>query len=47
MNDAAKIVEEYLRLHMIPDPDSARQFCAPTAHDSAEWLLVRAGLAKP
>src|SRR4030095_2605663 len=24
-----KIVEEYLRLHMIPDPDAARQFCAP------------------
>ena len=29
MREAAKIVEEYLRLHMIPDPDSARQFCAP------------------
>jgi ketosteroid isomerase-like protein len=29
MNDPVKIVEEYLRLHMIPDPDSARQFCAP------------------
>jgi ketosteroid isomerase-like protein len=29
MNEAAKIVEEYLRLHMIPDPDAARQFCAP------------------
>ena len=28
-NQAAKIVEEYLRLHMIPDPDAARQFCAP------------------
>ena len=25
----AAIVEEYLRLHMIPDPDAARQFCAP------------------
>ena len=25
----AEIVEEYLRLHMIPDPDAARQFCAP------------------
>ena len=24
-----EIVEDYLRLHMIPDPDSARQFCAP------------------
>ena len=23
------IVEEYLRLHMIPDPDSARAYCAP------------------
>ena len=29
MDDPVKIVEEYLRLHMIPDPDSARQFCAP------------------
>ena len=29
MNEAARIVEEYLRLHMIPDPDAARQFCAP------------------
>ena len=29
MSDAVKIVEEYLRLHMIPDPDAARQFCAP------------------
>ena len=29
MSDPVKIVEEYLRLHMIPDPDSARQFCAP------------------
>ena len=29
MNEAAKIVEEYLRLHMIPDPDAARRFCAP------------------
>jgi hypothetical protein len=27
--DPVKIVEEYLRLHMIPDPDAARQFCAP------------------
>jgi len=27
--DPASIVEEYLRLHMIPDPDSARRFCAP------------------
>src|ERR1041385_109527 len=27
--EAVRIVEEYLRLHMIPDPDSARQFCAP------------------
>jgi ketosteroid isomerase-like protein len=26
--DPVAIVEEYLRLHMIPDPDSARQFCA-------------------
>ena len=29
MSDAVKIVEEYLRLHMIPDPDAARRFCAP------------------
>ena len=27
--EAARIVEEYLRLHMIPDPDAARRFCAP------------------
>ena len=27
--DPASIVEEYLRLHMIPDPDSARAYCAP------------------
>src|SRR5258708_12319508 len=29
MSDEVKIVEEYLRLHMIPDPDAARRFCAP------------------
>ena len=29
MHDPVKIVEEYLRLHMIPDPDAARQHCAP------------------
>src|SRR5258708_35021010 len=29
MSDPVKIVEEYLRLHMIPDPDSARQYCSP------------------
>src|SRR5258705_1395833 len=29
MDDPVKIVEEYLRLHMIPDPDSARAYCAP------------------
>ena len=28
MNDAAKIVEEYLRLLMIPDPAAARKYCA-------------------
>ena len=28
ISDPVGIVEEYLRLHMIPDPDSARQFCA-------------------
>ena len=29
MDDPVRIVEEYLRLHMIPDPDAARQYCAP------------------
>ena len=29
MANPVEIVEEYLRLHMIPDPDSARKFCAP------------------
>ncbi len=29
MHDPVKVVEEYLRLHMIPDPDSARQYCTP------------------
>jgi hypothetical protein len=29
LGDPAQLVEEYLRLHMIPDPDAARQFCAP------------------
>jgi hypothetical protein len=29
MSDAARIVDEYLRLHMIPDPGAARQYCAP------------------
>ncbi|HEX2200171.1 MAG TPA: nuclear transport factor 2 family protein [Burkholderiales bacterium] len=29
MEEPAKIVEEYLRLHMIPDPDAARRFCSP------------------
>ena len=28
MNEAAKIVEEYLRLLMIPDPAAARKYCA-------------------
>jgi hypothetical protein len=28
MNAAAKIVEEYLRLLMIPDPAAARKYCA-------------------
>jgi ketosteroid isomerase-like protein len=27
--EAAEIVETYLRLHMIPDPDAARAYCAP------------------
>ena len=29
MNAAAKIVEEYLRVLMIPDPEAARRYCAP------------------
>lgn len=29
MHAAAKLVEEYLRLLMIPDPESARRYCAP------------------
>ena len=29
LSDPAQLVEEYLRLHMIPDPDAARRFCAP------------------
>ena len=29
MNPAAKIVEEYLRLLMIPDPDAARRHIGP------------------
>ena len=28
-DDPAAIVEAYLRLHMIPDPDAARAYCAP------------------
>jgi len=28
MNEAAKIVEEYLRVLMIPDPVAARKYCA-------------------
>ena len=28
-DDPASIVEAYLRLHMIPDPDAARGYCAP------------------
>ena len=28
MHEAAKIVDEYLRLLMIPDPDAARKYCA-------------------
>lgn len=27
--EAAEVVETYLRLHMIPDPDAARAHCAP------------------
>ena len=29
MNAAGTLVEEYLRLLMIPDPDAARRYCAP------------------
>jgi hypothetical protein len=29
MNPAAKVVEEYLRVLMIPDPEAARRYCAP------------------
>jgi len=29
MNPAAKIVEEYLRVLMIPDAEAARRYCAP------------------
>lgn len=29
MNPAAKIVEDYLRVLMIPDPQAARGYCAP------------------
>jgi ketosteroid isomerase-like protein len=29
MQDAAKIVEEFLRILMVPDPESARRYCAP------------------
>ena len=59
MNPAAKIIEEYPRVLMIPDPEAARRYCAPGMQIrftgnrlmrdpySAEWLLVRAGLAKP
>jgi ketosteroid isomerase-like protein len=29
IDDPAAIVEAYLRLHMIPDPEAARAYCAP------------------
>ena len=29
MNPAARLVEEYLRLLMIPDPAGARRYCGP------------------
>jgi hypothetical protein len=55
MHDAAKIVEGFLRLLMIPDPDAARRYCDGDVEIRFignrlirdEWLLVRAGLAKP
>jgi hypothetical protein len=49
--DAAAIVEEFLRIILVPDPDGARRFVSPDIvqmgvwNDSAKWLLVRAGLA--
>jgi ketosteroid isomerase-like protein len=56
IHDPAEIVEEYLRLHMIPDPDSARQFCAPgmeirftgnrLMHDPAEATAFNKGRYK-
>jgi len=29
MHSAAKLVEEYLRILMIPDPEAARRYCSP------------------
>ena len=37
----AEIVEEYLRLHMIPDPDAARQFCATACGVAAATTFTR------
>jgi len=55
-NPAAKIVEEYLRVLMIPDPAAARQFCAPDLeirftgnrlmHEPAECAAFNAGRYK-
>jgi ketosteroid isomerase-like protein len=56
MQDAAKIVEEFLRILMIPDPESARRYCAPDMeirftgnrlmHDPAECAAFNRGRYK-
>src|SRR4026209_1552948 len=57
MNDPVKIVEEYLRIHMIPDPETARKLhCAPEMeirftgnrlmHDPAEATAFNKGRYK-
>ena len=54
MNDPVKIVEEYLRIHMIPDPATAKKlYCAPEMeirftgnrlmHDPAEATAFNKG----
>jgi ketosteroid isomerase-like protein len=54
--EAAEIVETYLKLHMIPDPDAARKYCAPELeirftgnrlmHDPAEATAFNRGRYK-
>ena len=56
MNAAAKIVEEYLRVLMIPDPEAARRYCAPemqirftgnrVMHDPSECAAFNRGRYK-